>query len=318
MSLTALCEAGYDGRQIEQAMAWLLAKQVTVPGDWSDRSPELVPGGWAFQYENARYPDVDDTAKVLMSLFRAGALERPEYREQIERAVNWVLGMQSSDGGWGAFDINNNRYYLNDIPFADHGALLDPGTADLTGRCIELLGMLGHGPDYPPVARAIAFIKKEQEPFGGWFGRWGVNYIYGTWSVLSGLHQAGEEMGSPYVRKAVQWLISCQNSDGGWGETCASYDDPSLAGSGVSTPSQTAWALLALMAAGEAGHAAAAAGVGYLTERYDNGWEEPQFTGTGFPRVFYLRSTATACSFRSGRWPSTAATQAAPRPCKRG
>jgi len=169
MSLTALCEAGYDGRQIEQAMAWLLAKQVTVPGDWSDRSPELVPGGWAFQYENARYPDVDDTAKVLMSLFRAGALERPEYREQIERAVNWVLGMQSSDGGWGAFDINNNRYYLNDIPFADHGALLDPGTADLTGRCIELLGMLGHGPDYPPVARAIAFIKKEQEPFGGWF-----------------------------------------------------------------------------------------------------------------------------------------------------
>lgn len=289
MSLTALCEAGHDGRQIERAMAWLFARQVTVPGDWSHRRPELVPGGWAFQYENARYPDVDDTAKVLMSLFRAGALERPEYREQIGRAVNWVLGMQSSNGGWGAFDVDNHHHYLNDIPFADHGALLDPSTADLTGRCIELLGMLGHGPDHPPVARAIAYLKQEQEPFGGWFGRWGVNYIYGTWSVLSGLHQVGEDMGSPSVRKAVQWLLSCQNSDGGWGETCASYDDPSLAGSGASTASQTAWALLALMAAGEAGHAAVAAGIRHLTERYDNGWEERQFTGTGFPRVFYLR-----------------------------
>lgn len=289
MSLTALCEAGYSGEQTERAMAWLFSQQIDLPGDWSEQQPGLAAGGWAFQYENARYPDVDDTAKVLMSLFRAGALKRPEYGEQIERAINWVLGMQSTDGGWGAFDRDNNHHYLNDIPFADHGALLDPSTADLTGRCIELLGTLGHGPDYPPIAKAIAYLKKEQEPFGGWFGRWGVNYIYGTWSVLSGLRQAGEDMDSPYVNKATQWLISCQNDDGGWGETCASYDDPSLAGSGTSTASQTAWALLGLMAAGKANHIAVAAGVRFLAERYQDGWEEQQFTGTGFPRVFYLR-----------------------------
>jgi len=292
MSLSALCEAGYaatNGNITDKAMEWLFSQQITTPGDWSDKCPGLECGGWAFQYENALYPDVDDTSKVLMSLFRAGALDRPEYRENIARAVRWVLGMQSSDGGWGAFDVDNDYLYLNDIPFADHGALLDPSTADLTGRCIEMLGMLGFGPDYPPIARGIAYLKKEQEQFGGWFGRWGVNYIYGTWSVLSGLHQAGEDMGSPYVRKAVDWLISCQNGDGGWGETCASYDDPSLAGSGASTASQTAWALLALMAAGEAGHAAVTAGVRYLMASYGNGWDERHFTGTGFPRVFYLR-----------------------------
>lgn len=289
MSLTALCEAGHSGEQMELAIAWLFKQQIMTPGDWSERRPGLAAGGWAFQYENARYPDVDDTSKVLMSLFRAGALERPEYRQQIERALHWVLGMQSSDGGWGAFDVDNNHHYLNNIPFADHGALLDPSTADVTGRCIELLGTLGHEPDYPPIAKAIAYLRQEQEPFGAWFGRWGVNYIYGTWSVLSGLHQAGEDMDSPYIQKAVQWLLSCQNADGGWGETCASYDDPSLAGSGTSTASQTAWALLALMAAGAADHAAVAAGVQFLTERYQDGWEEQQFTGTGFPRVFYLR-----------------------------
>ncbi|BCS52803.1 squalene--hopene cyclase [Geobacter sp. SVR] len=291
LSLSALAEAGHagDACSAEAAIEWLFSQQITTPGDWSRKCPGLECGGWAFQYENALYPDVDDTSKVLMSLFRAGALERPEYGEKIARAVRWVLGMQSADGGWGAFDVDNNHLYLNDIPFADHGALLDPSTADLTGRCIEMLGMLGHGPDYPPIARGIAYLKKEQEEFGGWFGRWGVNYIYGTWSVLSGLHQAGEDMGSPYVRKAVDWLLSCQNSDGGWGETCASYDNPSLAGSGASTASQTAWALLALMAAGEAGHSAVQSGIGYLVQTYDNGWDEQHFTGTGFPRVFYLR-----------------------------
>jgi len=292
MSLSALCESGYAasaGSTTEKAMEWLFSQQITTPGDWSDKCPGVECGGWAFQYENALYPDVDDTAKVLMSLFRAGALERPEYREPIARAVRWVSGMQSSDGGWGAFDVDNDYLYLNDIPFADHGALLDPSTADLTGRCIEMLGMLGFGTDYPPIARGIAYLKREQERFGGWFGRWGVNYIYGTWSVLSGLHQAGEDMESPYVRKAADWLISCQNSDGGWGETCASYDDASLAGNGASTASQTAWALLALMAAGETRHAAVKAGVRYLLTNYNNGWDERHFTGTGFPRVFYLR-----------------------------
>lgn len=289
LSLTALSEAGGGGYSPERAMEWLFSQQITTPGDWSERCSGLECGGWAFQYENALYPDVDDTAKVLMSLFRAGALDRPEYGEKIVKAVRWVLGMQGSDGGWGAFDVDNNHLYLNDIPFADHGALLDPSTADLTGRCIEMLGMLGHGPDYPPIARGIAFIRKEQEPFGGWFGRWGVNYIYGTWSVLSGLNQAGEDMGSPYVRRAVEWLISCQNDDGGWGETCASYDDPTLAGSGDSTASQTAWALLGLMAAGETAHAAVRAGIRYLAEGFSSGWDERHFTGTGFPRVFYLR-----------------------------
>lgn len=292
MSLSALSEAGGTAAGAcspDKAMEWLFSRQITTPGDWSGKCPGLECGGWAFQYENALYPDVDDTSKVLMSLFRAGALDRPEYREKITKAVNWVLGMQSSDGGWGAFDVDNNHFYLNDIPFADHGALLDPSTADLTGRCIEMLGMLGYGRDYPPIARGIAYLRKEQEPFGGWFGRWGVNYIYGTWSVLSGLHQAGEDMTSSYVRKAVQWLISCQNSDGGWGETCASYDNPSLAGSGTSTASQTSWALLALMAAGEHRHEAVRSGVRYMTKTYDNGWDEKHFTGTGFPRVFYLR-----------------------------
>ncbi len=292
MSLSALCEAGYAGNNngvADRSIKWLFSQQITTPGDWSEKCPGLESGGWAFQYENSRYPDVDDTAKVLMSLFRAGALEEPDYREKIERAIRWVQGMQSTDGGWGAFDVDNGYFYLNDIPFADHGALLDPSTADLTGRCIEMMGMLGHGPDYPPIARGIAYLKKEQEQFGGWFGRWGVNYIYGTWSVLSGLHQAGENMNAPYVRKAVKWLISCQNSDGGWGETCASYDDPSLAGSGASTASQTSWALMALMAAGEWRHSAVRNGVRYLTENYCNGWDEKHFTGTGFPRVFYLR-----------------------------
>lgn len=292
MSLTALCESGYTeiNRSVtDSAVEWLFSQQITIHGDWSEHCPGLESGGWAFQYENSHYPDVDDTAKVLMSLFRAGALNMPEYAGKIRLAVNWVLGMQSRDGGWGAFDVDNGYLYLNDIPFADHGALLDPSTADLTGRCIEMLGMLGHGPNYPPIARGIAYLKKEQEHFGGWFGRWGVNYIYGTWSVLSGLHQAGEDMSTAYVRKAVKWLISCQNSDGGWGETCASYDDPSLAGSGTSTASQTAWALLALMAAGEWKHEAVKSGILYLTKSYNNGWDEKHFTGTGFPRVFYLR-----------------------------
>lgn len=289
MSLSALSESGFNGAVTENAMAWLFSQQICTKGDWSDKRPNLECGGWAFQYENSRYPDVDDTSKVLMSLFRAGALKRPEYREQINRAVNWVLGMQSTDGGWGAFDVDNNHLYLNDIPFADHGALLDPSTADLTGRCIEMLGMLGHSTDYPPIANAITYLKKEQESFGGWFGRWGVNYIYGTWSVLSGLHQAGEDMSASYVRKSVWWLISCQNGDGGWGETCASYDDATLAGSGASTASQTAWALLALMAAGEWRHEAVKSGIRYLIESYNDGWDERHFTGTGFPRVFYLR-----------------------------
>ena len=293
LSLSAVLEGGLSAnhKSVQGAVRWLFKQLILVPGDWAYRAPDLEPAGWAFQFENTFYPDVDDTPMVLMALLRAGALEETECRGKIAKAVNWVLGMQSSDGGWGAFDIDNNYLYLNEIPFADHGALLDPGTSDLTGRCIELLAMLGYGPDFPPISRALDFLKREQEDCGAWFGRWGVNYIYGTWSVLKGLGCLGEDPSQPYIRRAVQWLKSCQNADNGWGETCYSYTDPHFAGKGKSTPSQTAWALLGLMAAGEVESAAVQRGVHYLINQQDKEgkWDEKLYTGTGFPSVFYLR-----------------------------
>lgn len=293
LALCAALEAGLprEHAAVAAAVRWLFERQVFVRGDWAVRSPGLEPGAWPFQFENALYPDVDDTAKVLMAIWRAGIFDGKENREKFARAVNWVLGMQSSDGGWGSFDIDNTCLYLNDIPFADHGALLDPSTSDLTGRCLELLSLLGYRHGFTPVARALRFLRKEQEECGAWFGRWGVNYIYGTWSVLAALRQLGEDMSQPYVRKAVEWLKSRQNPDGGWGESCRSYDDPSLAGKGPSTASQTSWALLGLMAAGEADSDAVRRGIRHLLERQDDqgGWKEKHHTGTGFPRVFYLR-----------------------------
>jgi squalene-hopene/tetraprenyl-beta-curcumene cyclase len=234
---------------------------------------------------------MDDTPMVLMALLRSRMQNKEKYKEKMAKAVNWVLGMQNSDGGWGAFDINNNYLYLNDIPFADHGALLDPSTSDVTGRCIELLAMLGYRINYPPIVNALNFLRNEQEECGAWYGRWGVNYIYGTWSVLMGLRQVGEDMSRPYIQKAVDWLKCCQNPDKGWGETCFSYNDPSLAGKGTSTSSQTSWALLALMAAGEANSFAVQGGIHYLlsTQNSQGGWNEKSYTGTGFPGVFYLR-----------------------------
>ncbi len=293
LSLSAVLEGGLEVKHdaVQNAVRWLFKQLILVPGDWVYRAPDLTPAGWAFQFENTFYPDVDDTPMVLMALLRAGALDDDKYRDKIAKAVNWVIGMQSSDGGWGAFDIDNNYLYLNEIPFADHGALLDPGTSDLTGRCIELLAMLGYRSDFPPIHRALDFLKREQEDCGAWFGRWGVNYIYGTWSVLKGLGRLGEDPSQPYIRRAVQWLKSCQNSDNGWGETCYSYTDPTLAGNGKSTPSQTAWALLGLMAAGEVKSAAVQRGVHYLINQQDEEgkWDEKLYTGTGFPSVFYLR-----------------------------
>lgn len=292
LTLSALLEDGVppDHEAVTTAVEWLFEKQVFVPGDWSQKVPALAPGGWAFQFENSFYPDVDDTPAVLMAILRAGGLTQERNKKRIATAVNWVLGMQSSDGGWGAFDVDNNSLYLNTIPFADHGALLDPSTSDLTGRCIELLCMVGFDRDSPPLARALEFLRREQDPCGAWFGRWGVNYLYGTWSVLMGLRQAGEDMALPYIRKAVEWLKSCQNPDNGWGETCCSYRDSSQAGKGQSTASQTAWALLALMAAGEHNSPAVQRGIHYLliTQGSEGGWKEDQFTGTGFPGVFYL------------------------------
>jgi squalene-hopene/tetraprenyl-beta-curcumene cyclase len=293
LTLCALLEEGLapDQEAVMAAVEWLIGKQIPVPGDWSRKVPGLEPGGWAFQFENAFYPDVDDTPVVLMAILRAGSPVCEKHRKSMARALQWVLGMQSSDGGWGAFDVDNHAIYLNAIPFADHGALLDPSTSDLTGRCVELLSMLGFGRDFPPMARALAFLRKEQDPCGAWFGRWGVNYLYGTWSVLMGLRQANEDMTQPYIRKAAEWVKSCQNPDNGWGESCYSYGDVSLAGRGQSTPSQTAWALLGLMAAGEHNSPAVQRGIHYLlaTQDSDGGWKEDHFTGTGFPNVFYLR-----------------------------
>ncbi|HUF43827.1 MAG TPA: prenyltransferase/squalene oxidase repeat-containing protein, partial [Aestuariivirgaceae bacterium] len=246
-------------------------------------------GGWAFQYRNDYYPDVDDTAVVGMLLHRVDARR---YATQIERAQTWIEGMQSSNGGWGAFDIDNNAHFLNSIPFADHGALLDPPTADVSARCVSFLAQLGHGKDHPAIARGLAFLKREQEADGSWFGRWGTNYVYGTWSVLCALNAAGEDLDAPYVRRAVEWLLARQRDDGGWGEDGATYWSERRRGAAkASTPSQTAWALLALMAAGETDHPAAAGGVRYLTEAGRSGarWDEPWYTAVGFPRVFYLR-----------------------------
>ncbi len=286
----AIAEAeGNDAPQVSAANAWLRSKQVNeLVGDWAAARPHVPPGGWAFQYENAHYPDVDDTAVVGMLLHR----EDPErHAEAIRRARDWIIGMQSKDGGWGAFDADNTHHYLNHIPFADHGALLDPSTADVTARCVSFLAQIGEKLDSPVVQRAVAWLIAEQEADGAWFGRWGTNYIYGTWSVLCALNAAQLPHSDPSFRRAVNFLLSVQREDGGWGEDNESYADAPHGRHAVSTPSQTAWALLGLMAAGEAEHPAVARGIAYLaaTQAGDGGWEETPYTAVGFPRVFYLR-----------------------------
>jgi squalene-hopene/tetraprenyl-beta-curcumene cyclase len=293
LSISALSETGVaeEHPAIISAIDWLFEKQVFVRGDWSINAPDLDSGGWAFQFENDFYPDVDDTSMVVMAMIRAGVYKHPEKRRKLAQAVNWVLGMQNPDGGWGAFDIDNHYEYLNNIPFADHGALVDPSTSDLTGRCIEMLAMLGYDRSFPPIARGIDFLLQEQETNGSWYGRWGVNYIYGTWAVLVALGALGEDPGQPYIRKAIKWLNEIQNSDGGWGESCDCYDDPELKGYFQSTASQTAWALLGLMASGEVHSESVTRGIHFLTRNYEGegSWQESPYTGTGFPRVFYLR-----------------------------
>ena len=282
-------ETPRDGANAAKAMAWLAERQILeVKGDWAWQRPGLRPGGWAFQYNNAYYPDVDDTALVGMALDRAGD---PAHREAILRAAEWIVGMQSENGGWGSFDAENTKYYLNHIPFADHGALLDPPTADVSARCLGFLAQLGYERAHPTVARAIAFLKREQEADGSWFGRWGTNYVYGTWSVLCALNAVHEDPQQPCIQRAVEWLKGRQREDGGWGEDGASYWPERRSECKASTPSQTAWALLALMAAGEADSLAVKRGIAYLLEAPREGcaWQEPWFTAVGFPRVFYLR-----------------------------
>jgi squalene-hopene/tetraprenyl-beta-curcumene cyclase len=275
---------------IRRGLDWLTSKQVLEQiGDWAMVRPGLRPGGWAFQYENPHYPDLDDTAAVALALDR---FDSARYREAIDRAAEWILGMQSRNGGWASFDADNTHYYLNHIPFADHGALLDPPTADVSARCLGLLAQLGYPPDHAAVAAVTEFLEREQEADGSWFGRWGTNYIYGTWSVLAALNAAGIAPASPEVRRAVEWLVARQHPDGGWGESSDSYFPGAPRGEApYSTASQTAWALLGLMAAGQVEHPAVARGIAYLirTQDRDGNWDEPWFTAVGFPRVFYLR-----------------------------
>jgi squalene-hopene/tetraprenyl-beta-curcumene cyclase len=286
----AIAEAdGLADDSLRAACDWLRGREITETlGDWSLLRPGLAPGGWAFQYNNAHYPDVDDTAVVGLLLHRQGD---PAHDDAIRRARNWVVGMQSSDGGWGAFDAENTHYKLNHIPFADHGALLDPPTADVTARCVSFLAQLGQTEDAAVIARALDYLRREQEACGAWFGRWGTNYIYGTWSVLCALNAAGLPPEDPMIRRAADWLIEVQREDGGWGEDEESYAGATPGVYQESTASQTAWALLGLMAAGETDHPAVARGIAYLsaTQREDGEWTELPYTAVGFPRVFYLR-----------------------------
>jgi squalene-hopene/tetraprenyl-beta-curcumene cyclase len=274
-----------------KAVRWLLEKEVRRAGDWQVRRPGIEPTGWHFQFHNERYPDLDDTAMVLLALQRTARAETPEVREATRRGVNWLLAMQNRDGGWAAYDVDIDNEVLTKVPFADHNAMLDPSCADITARVLELLGPLGYRAEHPAVARALAYLWRTQEPEGCWYGRWGVNYIYGTWQVLQGLKAIDFPMNHPALVKAADWLESVQQADHGWGETCRSYDEPSLMGQGTPTASQTAWALLGLIAAGRAQGEAVRRGIEYLldTRRRDGSWDEDSYTGTGFPRVFYLK-----------------------------
>ena len=274
-----------------RGLDWLLPRQVLdVRGDWCARRPGLAPGGWPFQYGNAHYPDLDDTAVVAWSMHQAD--DPPSYTQSIERAIGWLTGMQSRNGGFAAFDADNTHYNLNLIPFADHGALLDPPTSDVTARVVTVLGRMGRAEHRPVITRALQYLRTEQEADGSWFGRWGTNYIYGTWSVLVALEAAGVSRDDPMVRRAVEWFIARQNSDGGWGESNDSYDRTHHGEQPFpSTAYQSAWAVLALIAAGERDHPAVRRGVEYLLENQDARglWSDPSFTAPGFPRVFYLK-----------------------------
>jgi len=279
-----------DEPGVLRALDWLAARQLLdEPGDWQWRRPNLPGGGWAFEFRNDHYPDIDDTSAVGWSMVQA---DPERYAYNIERAARWIEGMQSRNGGWGAFDVDNTYYYLNEIPFADHGALLDPPTADVTARCVAFLAKVDPERYRAAIDAGIAFLREEQEPEGCWFGRWGTNYIYGTWSVLAALAETGESLDQPYIRLAVGWLKRMQRTDGGWGETNDSYALPQLAGQAErSTSFQTAWALLALMAAGEGESEAVRRGVEYLlaSQEQDGLWHDPEYTAPGFPRVFYLK-----------------------------
>jgi squalene-hopene/tetraprenyl-beta-curcumene cyclase len=299
-AMYALGEAGVSRTDphMLKAADWILSKEIRTKGDWAEKVRNVEPGGWCFEFNNEFYPDVDDTGQVLMAL---NCVDHPRERyhyEVCQRALNWVWAMQCKNGGWASFDKDNTKMIFQYIPFADHNAMLDPPTVDITGRMLEMLAQYGFTRKDPRVEKAIQFILKEQEPDGSWFGRWGVNYLYGTFLVLRGLEAMGVWNHEPAIQQAAEWIRMVQNTDGGWGETCGTYDDPNQRGIGPSTPSQTAWAILGLLAAGDTRSDSVAKGVRWLIERQheDGSWDElvpgrngeSYYTGTGFPRVFYL------------------------------
>jgi squalene-hopene/tetraprenyl-beta-curcumene cyclase len=290
--MIALADAGVapDHQALTTAARWVLDEEIRGPGDWQVRRPLLPPAGWAFEFDNDGYPDVDDTAEVLLALGKAGLPPGPAAGEVIERATRWLVGMQSKDGGWAAFDADNTRKLVTKLPFCDFGEVIDPPSADVTAHTVEALAVAGMA-DAAAVRRGVVWLLRAQEPDGSWFGRWGANYVYGTGAVLPALIAAGVRPEKAVIRRGVDWLIAHQNADGGWGEDLRSYDDPSWSGRGESTASQTAWALLGLLAAGGPGSADSIdRGVRWLcvTQRPDGSWDEPQFTGTGFPGDFYI------------------------------
>jgi squalene-hopene/tetraprenyl-beta-curcumene cyclase len=286
----ALGEAGMaPPGSLRRTADWLLSKEVRHKGDWSVKRPNVEPSGWYFEFANEFYPDIDDSAMVLLALKHARATGSGQQDACIKRAIDWLLAMQSRDGGWAAFDVDNNWEMLSDVPFADHNAMLDPTCPDITGRVIEALCAHGIQPGHPAVRRGVNYLIRTQEADGSWYGRWGVNYIYGTFLALRGLAAAGESDREAYILRAGEWLRSIQNADGGWGESCASYDNGCFAAAS-STPSQTAWAILGLISGGDTNSISVRKGIEYLAgaQRPDGRWDEHLATGTGFPRVFYL------------------------------
>jgi len=287
LTMIALADAGLaaDDPSLGRAARWVLDEEIRGPGDWQVRRPDVAAGGWAFEFDNDNYPDTDDTAEVVLALRRVA----PKNQAAIDRALTWLAGMQSKDGGWGAFDADNTRNLVNKLPFCDFGAVIDPPSADVTAHIVEAFAVEGRATE-PAARRGVVWLLRAQEPDGSWFGRWGANYLYGTGAVVPALIAAGVRPGKPTIRRAVAWLEQHQNQDGGWGEDLRSYDDQALGGRGESTASQTAWALLALLAAGERENPATERGIRWLaqTQRDDGTWDEPWFTGTGFPGDFYI------------------------------
>jgi squalene-hopene/tetraprenyl-beta-curcumene cyclase len=296
IAMQALRESGTpeDDPSIVRAARWLLDHEAKHPGDWTRSNRSAEPGGWYFEYANEFYPDCDDTAEVLTALSKVrlpDAGEERNRREAISRGLSWLLSMQNADGGWAAFDRDCDNEILTLIPFADHNAMIDPSCEDVTGRTLEALRCLDFDPESPAVRRAVGFLRDKQAPDGTWYGRWGCNYLYGTWLSLRGLAAAGTDLSAPSYRRSVEWVLDCQNEDGGWGELPLSYEEPEKKGFGPSTPSQTAWALMTLFSAGDYFSGAVARGLEYLisSQREDGSWEDESWTGTGFPKVFYLR-----------------------------